>query len=258
VLAVEEYDAIWSGIRDRAGVLVAEGETDLSRVVRRLEREWSDMSLESKGGTAFGRVVVLPRAALLGARRDVIVHVLKSACNPRTTMVVELGSGWGQNLLNLHLWGGPKVPCFALEPNASGRECVELLAGLAPGLELTALPFDFQRPGYELPRENEHVLVFTAHSIEQVTELEREALTGLFALGRSLTVVHFEPIGWQIGETKVTAGSREHAFDKAYNRNLWPLLNELAGAGEITIDTAIPDLIGHKKRNASTLVVWRR
>ena len=97
MLAVEEYDAIWSGIRDRAGVLVAEGETDLSRVVRRLEREWSDMSLESKGGTAFGRVVVLPRAALLGARRDVIVHVLKSACNPRTTMVVELGSGWGRD-----------------------------------------------------------------------------------------------------------------------------------------------------------------
>jgi hypothetical protein len=241
VLPVEEYDIIWSGIRDRAAALIAEGETDLSRVVRRLEREWRDMSLEPKGGTAFGKVVVLPRAALLGARR-----------------VVELGSGWGQNLLNLHLWGGPKVPYFALEPSASGRECVELLAGLAPGLELTAVPFDFQRPSYELPRENEHVLVFTAHSIEQVTELEPEALTGLFALGRSLTVVHFEPIGWQIGETEVTAGSREHAFDKAYNRNLWPLLNQLAGAGEITIETALPDLIGHKKRNASTLVVWKR
>jgi len=258
MLPVEEYDAIWSGIRDRAAAVVAEGERDLSRVVRRLEREWRDMSMEPKGGTAFGKVVVLPRAALIGGRRDVFMHVLLTACTPATSMVVELGSGWGHNLLNLHLWGGPKVPYFALEPSVPGRECVELLAALEPRLELTVLPFDLGRPRYELPTGSEHVLVFTAHSIEQVSELPHETLIGLFALGRSITVVHFEPIGWQLGENEVTAASREHALEKGYNRNLWPVLTELADVGEISIETAIPDLIGHKKRNASSLVVWRR
>jgi hypothetical protein len=38
----------------------------------------------------------------------------------------------------------------------------------------------------------------------------------------------------------------------------WQLLNELAGAGEITIESAVPGIIGDKRRNASTLVVWHR
>ncbi len=379
MLAVEEYDAIWSAIRDRAGVLVAEGETDLSRVVRRLQREWCDMSLESKGGTAFGKVVVLPRAALLGARRDVIVHVLKSACNdrlgdprsdrpqeaqrfdarrlaalsarasarlrtpvlsddrrrtidtyegkwagvrdyaaglvaagerdlsratrlveaeerelsldpldgmalrtpitlpraamtgarrdliqrilldgctPETRLVVELGSGGGMNLLNLHLWGGPRVPYCALEPTESGRACTEILAALDPGLDLTTASFDFEQPDYDvLPRVDAHVLVFTVHSIEQVTELPREVITGLFDLGASVTGVHFEPVGWQILD-EPDRSSHEYALRQRYNRNLWALLQELEAGGEVTVDTVVPDLFGDKYKNPGTLIVW--
>jgi hypothetical protein len=258
VRPVEEYDALWSRIRDRAAALIDEGERDLSRVVRLLEAEWRRPSVEPKDGAAFGKVVILPQAVQIGGRRDLYMRVLTTACTPRTGMVVELGSGWGHNLLNLYLYGGPEVPYFALEPTASGRECVELLAGLQPRLELSALPYDLEQPRYDLPVANEHVLVFTSHSIEQVPELPRETLTRLFELGRTITVAHFEPIGWQIEENEVTTRSRKHATRKGYNRNLWALLNELADTGEISIDTVVPDLFGFKQRMAATLVVWRR
>jgi len=128
----------------------------------------------------------------------------------------------------------------------------------APDLELTALPFDFEEPRYELPTDNEHVLVFTCHSIEQITELPLEAITGLFGLGASLTVVHFEPIGWQIGGGTVAAATEEHSRHRRYNQNLWPLLGGLADAGEIQIETVAPDIIGLRTTIASSLVVWRR
>ena len=43
-----------------------------------------------------------------------------------------------------------------------------------------------------------------------------------------------------------------------YNSNLWPLLRELEAEGELRIETVVPDLIGIKPHNASTLVVWHR
>jgi mannose-6-phosphate isomerase-like protein (cupin superfamily) len=45
---------------------------------------------------------------------------------------------------------------------------------------------------------------------------------------------------------------------ETFNTNLWPLLVELAQAGELTIDRVVPDMIGHKRKEPSSLVVWHR
>jgi hypothetical protein len=172
--------------------------------------------------------------------------------------VAELGAGWGQNLLDVWLVGGPRVPYFALEPTPEGRACAEYLAGLDPSLDLTAKTFDFERPDYDLPTGVEHAIVCTIHSIEQITELPREAITKLFGLGRSVTGVHFEPIGWQVEERPELVPTRKHSKRKRYNRNLWPLLRSLEAEGELRVETVVPDLIGIKPHNASTLVVWHR
>jgi hypothetical protein len=254
----ENYEGAWEQLEVAARRIVASGEHELSRAVRRVEAEWRSTSTLPVDGTSFGTAVTLPHASLIGARRDLIVRVFLDACTPRTTMVVELGSGWGNNLLDLYLWGGPKVPYFALEPTRSGRACVTTLAQLAPDLDLVALPFDYEHSEYELPRANEHVVVLTCMSIEQIPEVPREAITGLFDLGHSLTVVHFEPLGWQIRGGPESEKAHRYALRRGYNRNLWPLLNELAEAGELTIDTVVPDMIGNKRKQSSSLVVWHR
>jgi hypothetical protein len=255
---VEKYDSDWADVLDHAQALIAGGERNLARALRQLEAYWRNIKPQPRTGTAYGKLVTLPHAALIGGRRDVLMEALLAACTAKTGMVVELGSGWGHNLLNLWLYGGPKVPYFSLEPGLAGRQCAELVAGLDPELRLTSLPIDLENARYDLPTGHEHVVVFTSHSIEQITELPRETLTSLFELGRSVTVVHFEPVGWQIEENEANGASREHSLRGRYNRNLWPLLNELAAEGELSIDTAAPDLFGHKKQNASTLLVWHR
>jgi len=253
---IDRYEGKWGSVRDFAARVVESGEGDLSRAVRRVEAEERELTLEPQAGMALGERVTLPRAAMTGARRDLIQRILLDACTAETAMVVELGSGGGMNLLNLHLWGGPRVSYHALEPTESGRACTEILAALDPGLDLTTAPFDFEQPRYDaLPRADAHVLVFTVHSIEQVTEVPREAITGLFGLGTSVTGVHFEPVGWQVVDEPDPA-SRDYAVRQRYNRNLWPLLRELEPSGELTIDTVVPDLFGDKYKNPATLIVW--
>jgi hypothetical protein len=254
----EDYEGAWEQLEDAAQRIVASGERDLSRAVRQVEAEWRSTSTLAVDGTSFGTAVTLPHASLIGAKRDLIVRVLLDACTPETTMVVELGSGWGNNLLDLYLWGGPKVRYFALEPTRSGRATVTTLAQLAPDLDLVALPFDYERPSYDLPRDNDHVVVLTCMSIEQVPDVPKEAITGLFELGESLTVVHFEPLGWQIRGGPDSEKAHRYVLRRGYNRNLWPLLDELADAGELTIDSVVPDMIGHKRKHSSSLVVWHR
>ncbi len=253
---IDKYEGKWAEVRDHAAAVIESGETDLSRAVRIVDAEERSLSLEPLDGIALGERVTLPRAAMTGARRDLIQRILLDACAADVDLVVELGSGGGINLLNLHLWGGPKVPYFALEPTASGRRVADLLAGLDDDLELTTLAYDYERPDYGgLPTGNAHVLVFTIHSIEQVTELPREAVAGLLGLGARVTGVHFEPVGWQILDQPDEA-SYEFAQRQRYNRNLWPLLQELEGEGKLVVATVTPDLFGDKYKNPGTLIVW--
>ena len=257
---IDRYEGKWGSVRDFAARVVESGEGDLSRAVRRVEAEERELTLEPQAGMALGERVTLPRAAMTGARRDLIQRILLDACTAETAMVVELGSGGGMNLLNLHLWGGPRVSYHALEPTESGRACTEILAALDPGLDLTTAPFDFEQPRYDaLPRADAHVLVFTVHSIEQVTEVPREAITGLFGLGTSVTGVHFEPVGWQVGPEHDGRGtSQAYADEHDYTRNLVPALREAEADGRLVIDDIVVDVFGINPRNSTTAIRWRK
>jgi hypothetical protein len=254
---LDKYGRKWERLRVQAEQLVTVGEHELSRVLRLVETDWRSADATPTEAPVFGTVLRLPRAALVGGRRDLIVRVVAQQARAETGLVTELGCGWGQNLLDLWLAGGPRVPYFALEPTPEGRACAEYLATLEDGLDLSARDFDFEEPSYDLPRV-EHALAFTVHSVEQVTWLPREAITGLFEVGRSVTGVHFEPVGWQVEDRPELAATRKHSTKRRYNRNLWPLLRELEAEGEIRIETVLPDLIGFKPHNASTLIVWHR
>jgi hypothetical protein len=255
------YESRWTRVLAAARRHIDGGERSLSRVLRLTEAEWRKMDLRPSRGTAFGEQVTMPRSALFGARRAVQTTALAGACRPETSLIVELGSGWGNNLLDLYLSGGPRhVPYYGLELTAAGRECARLLADLEPGLQLITLPFDYRAPDYtRLPRDNPHVVVFTSHSVEVIPQLGEDVITKLFDLGSSLTGVHFEPIGWQVRPNRTAIGAtREYSLAQGYNENFWQVLSRLAERREIAIETTSPDMFHHKTSNASTLVVWRR
>ena len=257
----EVYEGVWAEVRARISAEIANGETSLSRILRKVWSGWLERSGEPSQGLAYGRRVQLPSAALLGACDGLREYAALSACRPDTSLVVEIGAGWGHGLLRLWLAGGPRdAEYWALEPTSSGRSCVETLAALEPALRLSSAPFDYLEPDFGvLPRNNRHVLVTTWHSIEQIKLLPREAITQLFDLGDAVTVVHFEPVGWQMrpDDTEI-ASRRQHSTQHDYNENLWPILTELHDAGEIRIVRAEPDLIAHKVKRGSSLIVWER
>lgn len=254
--SVAKYEEVWSGVLEAARRHAA-AEGQLSRAVRLIEAERRSTSADPAAGIAFGQPVTLPAAVLMGGRLALKSHTLIEHSLPGADLIVELGSGWGLNLFDIYLSGGPRAHYVAMEPTLAGRTASEVLAALEPDLEFHALPFDFRKPDYSGLKAR-RALVFSSHAIEQVPELSREAITGLFDVAPDLTCVHFEPVGWQTGAISDPHAARAYAERADYNRNLWPLLQTLEAEGRIVIDRMVPDIFSHKAGNASTLIVWRR
>ncbi len=268
LLAVKRdvHDKLWGDVRAQIEAAMAKGETQLSRVLRMVESDWRRLSEEAADGTAFGEKISIPRSALIRGRQAFRMQTLLDACRPDTALVVELGCGWGLNLADLHLSGGPRDAAYVgLDLSSEGIACLRMLARLegAPK-RLTGGPFNFLQPDYSmLPRAGGHALVFSFHAIEQIKTIPEAAITGLFGIADRVTGVHHEPVGWQIREARGLppadcGATRESSARYGYNENLWSVLSGLERTGQIRAVKAVPDIFGHKRKNASSLIVWER
>lgn len=254
-----EYQRVWGDVLALLKQQTAAGERSLARVLRSTEATWRRMDASPADGIAYGRPVRMPRSSLYAAKQALLVRAVAAECRADTGLVVELGSGWGQNLADLYLAGGPGNAAYrGLELTPTGRACTGLLAGLDSDIDLVALPFDYRVPDYDaLPRGNRHVVVFSYHSIEQIPQLREDVITGLLDLGATVSGVHFEPVGWQIdGHLPELGATEEYARRQDYNLNFLALLGNLRDRGVIEISAIVPDIIHFKPFNASTLVVW--
>lgn len=211
---------------------------------------------------ALHRVTVLPdetwQIVLNGYRVDVPASLADAAYRgwiARTVArhavgvdaVVELGAGWGRNLFGCWLASGPSsTRYFAAEYTEAGREAASMLARRAPELRFQALDFDYHDPALDLPRFNK-LVVFTAHSVEQIPTLPDTFVHFVRSLADQITVLHFEPVGWQI-----TGGDGTYAVQNDYNRNLWPLLKKFDVDGL----SAEVDVIGINPNNPTSLITW--
>ena len=130
---IGSYTEVWSDVLASAERHIADGERSVSRVLRLVESDWRKMDLRPLEGVAFGQKITLPRAAMFGARQTMRARVLAAACSKETTAIVELGCGWGNNLLDLYLSGGPRSAQYLAwsqqKRDGNARHC---LAALSP------------------------------------------------------------------------------------------------------------------------------
>jgi hypothetical protein len=208
-----------------------------------------------------GRRTRLPLGAALGAFTQLIVTRVLAAARPDTGLVVELGSGWGRNLAEAWLAGGPAdAEYVAAEYTAAGREATDALAPHLPGQRLTSRAFDYHRPDLaDLRRDAGHAVVFSVHSLEQIPHVAPALLDEILALAPAVTVVHVEPVGWQLPG----AGDREgtsagYAERNDYNRDLIAVLREAEAAGRLAIEDARAEVLGINPDNSSSVVVWSK
>jgi hypothetical protein len=254
-----EYDREkWPAILTQIDAELAAGETDLARVINRVKRwEWGLGEESEQRVVVAGRAAHLPRSFALHGGLGLIGEKLVALAEGAEA-IIELGSGWGFNLLHLWLNGGPRdARYFALEYTDTGRRCTERLAGLQPNLAITALPFDYYAVDLEqIGRFSGRVLVFSCFSIDQIPELPPAIFYALRKLADRVDGIHFEPAGWQMAGERCVGSSLDYAEQHDYNRNLWPLLNRLQDDGLLRIAARTPEFFGQNPDNSASMLGW--
>jgi hypothetical protein len=280
-----KYDADWSVVRVCVDRVLARRPRTLAHGLRLLQRELAVvlprksrfLRLRPLGAVMTGQPLPpLAEADLYPLMaRQMVADIVAEACGDDTRRIVELGSGWGGNLFHLRSGGAPPAAEFhAMEFTETGRQVTRMLATLDPEMKLLIHPFDYHRPDFSPLAAPLPTVVFSNHSIEQVTELGRGFFDALLAVPGLQRVVHIDPVGCQLGDSGAAsalagllsqilpptiswrADFRRRARRHAYNIDLVPLLRALEREQRIAIERILPDHIGANPLNPATIIVW--
>lgn len=277
-----QYEAYWSELRGCVETVLARKPRNLFHALRLI------LAAVAAIRPAKRRFLRLrPLAAIVDGRpmpplgqpdlyallaRMMTADIVAEACDGATQRIVELGSGWGANLFFLRAGSAaPDTRFVAFEYTAAGREVTQLLAAADPAMKLTVLPFDYFNPDFAALAEPMPTVVFTNHSIEQITHIGRAVFDRLLSLPGLQRVVHIEPVGWQLEKSGIGAAFRNclpptmswrldfrrRARRHAYNTDLVPTLRALERENRIVIERIAPDHIGANPLNPGTVIVWR-
>lgn len=243
------------------GLLTGDEEISLSRAVAALSRAEYHRDfdpLDEQAAVFGGRTVGVPRAVALGGWRSLVVEGVIRACGERVDLVVELGSGWGRNLFDIWLAGGPTGARYvAAELTEAGRRVTERLAALDSRLTLDTLEFDFHSADLGRIAGVRSAVVFTAYAIHQIPRLSRDVFHEVGGIAQTVTCLHFEDFGWQTEGDGRKGSSAAYAERHDYNRDLVQSLREEADAGTIELESIQTEIVGVNPKAAASLAIWR-
>jgi len=174
--------------------------------------------------------------------------------------VVELGSGYGRNLIELFYRGGPSgIPYYAGEFTESGTAFADTLGSLSADLPIVPFRFDHNDPDLSIVNESSFVVFFTCHSIEQVTKLRPDYFKILADQATRVMGIHFEPFGFQIpgSNTELDNVQKRYFENNNWNMNLYDVLQASAESGEINLKHVSKNSVSSTDRgNPTSLIVW--
>lgn len=175
--------------------------------------------------------------------------------------IIELGSGYSQNLIKIFYQGGPNIPYYGGEFTESGTQCAQMLADITDDMELIPFRFDYQAPDFSaIPKFNK-VLVFTCHSIEQVTYIPDNLIPEIAKLADEVTCMHIEPFGFQMvseeSQSELDKKHRNYFRKNHWNQNLAQLLVRHQIAGDISLKYMGKNILGGVDSNPSSLALWK-
>lgn len=208
-----EYEATWAGLRAVIDEHIAAGETNAAEIARAATDHESLYSMQPAFQYYLGGAQTPPMqlvvengayvAKPITTHDPPFVHILRQvlAENPdRFQHVVELGSGFGRNLLFLRealMEIGITVPeLHACEYTQTGRAATKALAD-AEKILIHVHAFDYRRADLSFLPEGASVLFFTSHSLEQVTVAPASFVEEMLRRTVDCVCFHFEPVGWQ-------------------------------------------------------------
>lgn len=256
------YEAWWSRVRDALATEAAAGETNLSRLLHKIfAKTVGERHAKESISVLWGTEVPVPYQASNQIVRDWIADTVISQ-TAGVDAIIETGSGWGYNLFNIWLRGGPNVPYHAFEYTDAGRESALAVRKAAEnGPHLNVHPFNYYEADFSaIKGRYDHVLVYSSHSIEQIGMLPESYPESVLSIAKKVTCIHFEPIGWQFAAENNHPirdyGQLAYSQKHNYNKNLWELLKKYQAQGRLVIDETSADTMCVKAYNGTSVIRW--
>lgn len=173
--------------------------------------------------------------------------------------ILELGCGYGRNLLEIFFNGGPRdTPYFGGELTESGIAIASELAALEPRMNARFFRFDLLNPDLSaVPRVN-RALVLTVHSLEQVKLIEPELFLAISRVAREVNCLHFEPFGFQVSDLgPATRAHSEFMVKNGLNQNFVAALTEAARRYGLRASFMATELfLPLHSDNPTSLAIW--
>ncbi len=284
----DTYEHLWTETRLKAEKLIAEGETDLSRLTLLMRRdfgpEYHDAALIKKNqdrdkdrkisGFIFDGQVVKPQSCSVNIY-SLLVESLKNRYivekTQNTKRIIELGAGWGKNLFKLWLYGAPVDADYcSYELTNSGRELFRKIAThAAPKMNLKTFEFDYYNADFSALTENIPTVVFSHHSLEQITNIPQDLMERIAKIPGLTDVLHLEPVGFQWQDdswlaqkdlnlmAQIDSGNKKFAEKRQQNLDLYDVLSDLEKKGKIQITEKKKYYCSTILNNATSILSWK-
>lgn len=177
--------------------------------------------------------------------------------------IIELGCGWGAQLIEAYYGGLPvDSRLFGGELTQSGCALAQRVASLDPRINARFFPFDHLKADLSIIRAEgfERVFVFTSHSLEQVREVPLSFFAEIAGCAPSVTVLHLEPFGFQIDSTSPASAAQRAMFEAVgWNLNLVAVSEQAEKASLIRREwISVNNFLSTDTLNQTSIMVWSR
>jgi hypothetical protein len=178
--------------------------------------------------------------------------------------IVELGAGYGQNIIKmLHRYGPLGAQVYAGEYTQSGRDLATYLLSKIPDANVKVFAVDHKAPDLSVVEESDNVLLISIHSIEQVTQIGSDYFEQLTKNFNRVHGMFFEPFGFQLRNSNAPQGevSKKHeesAREKGWNLNLGPVALAAQAEGIIKIRSLFKNIMPGDNLNPTSFMYWTR
>jgi hypothetical protein len=279
----EFYEQAWAVRADYLRGMIASGERNIPRLLRRFEafeRKYRVKPGENAGltfeRTAWPKefeigpagVPLLRPSSFRGNALLVPFHAGDHAANFLVdyideagpfNAIIELGCGYGRNLFDIFYGGGPQdVRYYGGELTASGVAVAQEIAALDPAMKASFFSFDYLEPALAI-EPVERALVFTVHSIEQVCQIDPGLFAVIAGAAKRVDGVHLEPFGFQLNELgPASRGHRDQAVENSWNLNFAAALQEAQRLHGIEVSSVVTEIsLPADPLNPTSLAIWR-
>lgn len=178
--------------------------------------------------------------------------------------IVELGAGYGQNIIKmLHRYGPLGAKVYAGEYTQSGRDLAAFLFSKYPNAQVKIFAVDHKAPDLSAVEECDDVLLLSIHSIEQVTKIPGDYFEKLTKTFNRVHGMFFEPFGFQMPTSNAPQGevSKKHEAnvrERGWNLNLAEVALNAQAKGTIKIRSLFKNIMPGDHLNPTSFMYWTK